>query len=201
MSIENMKSALMIGFNPNTKRQEEDFYATNPKALLLLETLNKDCVFLSKNIWECSCGMGHLSKVLIEKGYDVKSSDIINRGFGEQIDFLNFNEEYNGDILTNPPFKFAEKFIEKSMSLLKENNKLFLFLKIQFLESKSRYELFKKYPLKYIYVHSSRQLCCRDGDFEKYTSTTQFYAWYIFEKGFSGETILRWIKPELEMRE
>jgi hypothetical protein len=68
-----------------------------------------------------------------------------------------------------------------------------LFLKIQFLEGQKRKELFKEYPPKYVYVHSSRQLCAKDGEFEKYTATTQFYAWYIWEKGFKGEPIIRWI--------
>ena len=195
----------MIGFNPDTERQNEDFYATNPKALyLLLEQLKKDNIKLNINIWECACGQGHLSNVLIKRGYTVISSDLINRGYGEVKDFLKVDIIFNGDILTNPPFKLAEEFIKKGMKILTNGNKLILFLKIQFLESKSRYELFKKYPIKYLYVHSSRQLCCRDGAFDKYDSTTQFYAWYIFEKGFKGETILRWIKPnydrELELR-
>ena len=201
MEIEkpNMKSALMIGFNPSTERQKNDFYATNPKALkLLLEKLKEDDLELNNNLWECSCGQGHLSKVLINSGYEVKSSDVIDRGFGNVEDFLQVKEIFNGDIITNPPFKLAEKFIEKGMELLNEGNKLILFLKIQFLESKSRYKLFKKYPPKFVYAHSSRQLCCRDGDFDKYTSTTQFYSWLIFEKGFNGDTILRWINPELK---
>jgi hypothetical protein len=194
----NMKSALMIGFNPSAERQSEDFYATNPKALeLFLERITKDKLILRENIWECACGQGHLSKVLIENGFKVKSTDIIDRGYGGVKDFFEENEIFNGDILTNPPFKLAEEFIEKGMSILTKGSRLILFLKIQFLESKSRYILFKKYPPKYVYLHSSRQLCCKDGDFDKYTSTTQFYAWYIFEKGFNGETILRWIKPEL----
>jgi len=54
-------------------------------------------------------------------------------------------------------------------------------------------KLFKKYPLKYLYVHSSRQLCSRNADFENYKATTQFYAWYVWEKGFKGDTIIKWI--------
>ena len=189
----------MIGFNPNTERQNEDFYATNPKALyLLLEQFKKDKILLKNNVWECACGQGHLSNVLIKKGYNVISTDLIDRGYGKVKDFLEVDTIFDGDILTNPPFKDAECFVKKGMEILKDGCKLILFLKIQFLESKSRYELFKKYPIKYLYVHSSRQLCCRDGAFDKYDSTTQFYAWYVFEKGYVGETILRWIKPNYD---
>ncbi len=192
-----MKSSLMLGVNPNVIRQEEDFYATEPSALILfLERLKLDNIKINHNIWEPACGMGHLSKVLTDYGHEVHSTDLIDRGFG--IGGLNFLGDYleqtwKGDILTNPPFNLAEKFIEKSMELLESGNKLFLFLKIQFLEGQKRKELFKKYPPKYVYCYSARQKCARDGEFEKYTATTQFYAWYVWEKGFEGETIIRWV--------
>jgi len=137
--------------------------------------------------------------VLEECGYKVKSTDLIDRGYGKGgVDFLEEDylpiEYWHGDILTNPPFKLAEKFIEKGIRLLGcDDSKLILFLKIQFLEGQKRKELFKKYPPKYVYCNSSRQLCVKDGEFEKYTATTQFYAWYVWEKGFSGEPVIRWI--------
>ena len=191
-----MKSGLMLGVNPSAERQKEDFYATNPNALeIFLDKLERDSVFLNNKIWEPSCGMGHLSNVLETRGYDVKSSDIVDRGYSDLIvDFLKQGELFYGDILTNPPFKLAEQFVEKGVELLGyEDGKLILFLKIQFLEGQKRKELFKKYPPKYVYCNSSRQLCAKDGEFEKYTATTQFYAWYIWEKNFDGETVIRWV--------
>lgn len=195
-----MKSALMLGVNPNSERQKEDFYATDPNALVLfLEKLNEDNIRLNKQIWECACGQGHLSKVLEKNGFTVLSTDLKYRGYGKgDFNFLDkclpIEEDFwKGDILTNPPFKLAERFVERGMNLLKQGNKLFLFLKIQFLEGQKRKLLFKKYPPKYVYCYSSRQLCCKDGEFEKYTATTQFYAWYVWESGFKGDTIIRWI--------
>lgn len=67
----------------------------------------------SPDIWECACGSGEISKVLEDNGYNVKSTDIVYRGFGEEqsIDFLNSKENtYDGDIITNPPFKYALEF-------------------------------------------------------------------------------------------
>jgi 2-polyprenyl-3-methyl-5-hydroxy-6-metoxy-1,4-benzoquinol methylase len=81
-----MKSGLMLGVNPNAKREENDFYATNPIALKLFLENYKE---LNKTIWECSCGQGHLSKELQKQGYDVFSSDLIDRGFGiSPVNFL-----------------------------------------------------------------------------------------------------------------
>ncbi len=194
-----MKSGLMLGVNPKAERQTEDFYATEPKALeIFIDKLNQDGINLSC-VWEPSCGMGHLAEVLRKNGYLELATDLIDRGYGQGgVDFLGDYlldrcNTWKGDILTNPPFRLAEKFVEKGMSLLENGNKLILFLKIQFLEGQKRKELFKKYPPKYVYVNSARQLCAKDGEFEKYTATTQFYAWYVWEKGFTGETIIRWI--------
>jgi hypothetical protein len=188
-----MKASLMLGVNPNSKREENDFYATNPVALKLFLKEFKE---LNNCVWECACGEGHLSQELINNGYIVQSTDLIDRGyesFTEKISFLDCNTKWNGDILTNPPFKLAEEFVEKGMNLIEDGNKLILFLKIQFLEGQKRKQMFSKYPLKYVYCHSSRQQCSMNADFVNLKATTQFYAWYVWEKGYKGETILKWI--------
>ena len=95
-------------------REENDYYATDPNSLeIFLQALERDNIKLHKNIWECACGEGHLSKVLEKYGYNVKSSDLIDRGYGSKLDFLEVKEQFEGDILTNPPYKYAREFVEK----------------------------------------------------------------------------------------
>lgn len=180
----------MLGASNHSEedRQNEDFYATDPKAgemLLELETF-------SPNIWECACGQGHLSKIFEKAGYIVKSTDLIDRGYGETgIDFLGMdNTQWVGDIITNPPYKFAQEFIEKSLRIIPEGNKVAMFLKVQFLEGKSRRKLFQRNPPKTVYVSSSRILCAKNGVFEGGSAVA--YAWYVWEKGFKGTTSLKW---------
>lgn len=174
------------------ERQGEDFYATDPIAAELLLQLEE----FSENIWECSCGEGHLSKVFEKNGYKVKSTDLIDRGYGESgVDFLEYTEKWNGDIITNPPYKFAKEFIEKGMELITDGNRIVMFLKIQFLEGKARKILFKKYPPKTIWVSSSRITCAKNADFDGMKASggsAVAYAWYIWEKGFSGTTEIKW---------
>lgn len=60
-------------------RQAEDYYATDPVAaewLLKIEDLQND-------IWEPACGEGHLAKVFLANGKNVRSTDLIDRNFGE----------------------------------------------------------------------------------------------------------------------
>ena len=68
-----------------------------------------------------------------------------------------------------------------------------MYLKIQFLEGKARRELFEKYPPKYIYVNSERQICALNNDFESIKSSAICYCWFIWEKGYKGDSIVRWI--------
>lgn len=178
------------------ERQNEDYYATDPKALeIFLDKLKEDGIKLHTNIWECACGEGHLSKVLEKSGYKVWSTDLIDRGYGTgNTDFLkSIPNEWTGDILTNPPYKYAKEFVEKAIEITKIGYYTIMFLKIQFLEGQARVKLFKKYPPKFVYVNSKRQHCAMNGEFEKYNATAVCYCWFVWQKGYMGETKIRWI--------
>lgn len=173
-------------------REKNDYYATEPKAIELL--LNEET--FSNNIWECACGEGHLSKVLLEHGYEVISTDLVYRGYGnkESVNFLKQNSiHFNGDIITNPPYRYALEFAQKALECVKQGGKVAMFLKLQFLEGKKRREFFEKNPPKVVYVSSSRLNCAKNGEFEKYKSSAVAYAWFVWEKGFNGNTIIKWI--------
>lgn len=173
------------------KRQTEDFYATEPKAVeLLLENET-----FSKNIWEPACGQGHISKVLKHHGYNVKSTDLIYRNYGVGgVDFLSIdNLEYNGNIITNPPYKYAKEFVLKSLQIIHQYCKVAMFLKIQFLESKDRKYLFQNFPPIKIYVASSRLICAKNAEFKKIKSSAVCYAWFVWEKGIYKKPVIDWI--------
>ena len=166
-----------------------DYYATEPKATELLLKLEH----FNNNILEPCCGEGHISEVLKRGGYNVTSRDLINRGYGEQADFLDMaNTEWNGDIITNPPYALAKEFVEKAIRIIPRGNKVAMFLKLTFLEGKQRRELFRIFPPIRVWVSSSRLACAMNGDFEKYSGSATAYAWFIWEKGFKGDPIIKW---------
>lgn len=175
------------------ERQEEDYYATEPKAAeLLLEVEPK-----LENIWECACGGGHLAKVFDKVNKLGLATDKFYRGYGNlnSIDFLTWDDDYkwNGDIVTNPPYKYAKEFIEKALEFVSDGKKVCMFLKVTFLEGRARKEFFKKYPPKTIYVCSGRIPCAKNGDFDKYPSSAIAYAWFVWEKGYQGKPTIEWI--------
>lgn len=171
------------------EREENDFYATDPKALeLFLPEIEL------KNVWECACGEGHLAKVLDAHSLLGRASDLIDRGYGDVgVNFYSELETWNGDILTNPPYDDAKGFCEQALRLVADGCKVVMLMRIQFLEGQRRKPFLLKNPPKYVYVSSSRLLLAKNADFVKYnTPSANCYAWYVWEKGFNGETILRW---------
>lgn len=174
------------------ERASNDYYATEPRAVTLLMEVEQ----FAPAIWECACGEGHLSKELEKAGYQVYSTDLIDRGYGGVQDFLQSNAPpFPGfDIITNPPYSKAAEFVDHAMEIIDPGHKVAMFLKLQFLEGKQRRELFKKWPPKTVYVSSSRLHCAKNGDFERYGKSNAIaYAWYVWEKGYAGEPVIRWI--------
>jgi len=170
-------------------RVDKDYYATNPSAIDDLFKVEK----FDDHIWECACGEGHLSKRMVDLGKTVRSTDLVDRGYGDQfLDFLTCDIPTTGDIITNPPYKYAVEFAKKALELT--NNKVAMFLKLTFLEGQGRVPFFKKYPPKKIWVYSFRQSVARNGEAEMFNkSSAVCYAWFIWEKGFVGAPEIGWI--------
>ena len=109
------------------------------------------------------------------------------------MDFLSVYETFDGDIVTNPPYKYAQEFVEKALEVIPKGKKVFMFLKLTFLEGKARRKLFETKQLKTVYVSSGRLKCAKNGKFEETGSSAAAYAWYEFEKGYKGDPKILWI--------
>ena len=183
------KALSIVGSSRNNgEREENDFYPT--PAYAVQELLDRE----QFNHWvlEPACGEGDISKCLIKNGYEVYSSDLINRGYGHQIDFFDC-KGWHGDIITNPPYKLALDFVLKAKQLSK--GKIAMFLKTVWLESESRYEMFqdKAFPLKTVYQFSKRVTLTKNGVKMK-NSGMIAYAWYVWDKNYEGKPTIEWIK-------
>jgi len=190
----------LAGGNPKDGRVENDFYATNPKAVtMLLDAIGE---FENLDILEPCVGGGHIAKTIedLNKGNKIDCIDLVDRGYPNTkvADFLTTPIDKLYDVvITNPPFSLAQEFIEKSISIVKPSGIVCMFLKIQFLEGVKRKKFFETYPPKYIYVFRQRMATWSNGDEldpdGKRWATTMCHAWYIWEKDFKGEPIVRWL--------
>ena len=190
----------LAGMSTTRERVDNDFYATPLNAIEAI--LNE--VKLDGSILEPAAGQGHISKVL-RKYYpysEIVSTDLIQREerFGitiqGDVDFLTyeFNRKFD-NIITNPPFNLAQEFIERALKL--SNDKVIMFAKIQLLEGSKRRVMFDNTPLKYVYVFTKRVNPLRNGEEldekGKPWASTMCFAWFVWEHGYEGEPIVRWL--------
>lgn len=172
-------------------RSKLDYYGTDKKSTRSL----LDNEFFTSPIWEPSAGHHLIADVLEEYCYAVRTSDLIEyEGHKhELIDFLNYNNTWDGDIVCNPPYNLSLEFVEKGLSLLKPGRKLAAYLRMQWLEGINRYErIFKDNPPKVVYVFVNRQVCDKNDDFSGGSAIA--YAWFVWEKGYKGDPIIKWLR-------
>lgn len=199
MSKKVLSGTSLAGTSTTRERANYDYYATPYQATEML----LDEVKFSGNFLEPCVGGGHIVDVIKRYYPDecVYGVDIVDRGYPNTLvaDFLkhDFLGQKFDNVVTNPPFSLAQEFLEKSMEVVNNGGKIAMFLKIQFLEGAKRREMFKKYPPKYIYVFVKRQAPWNNGspvdEKGKPWSSTMCFAWFVWEKGFTGEPIVRWL--------
>lgn len=169
--------------------RNDDFYQTPDVATLaLLKTgeLNR------KRIWEPACGAGAISRVLESYGYNVISTDLRSRGYGEGgKDFLCDGWPDYGkllDIVTNPPFKHADDFILKGLERASKVIMLLRWPYAQGVDGPKRGSLQRSIIMD---EHCSRAylfkerlpMMHREGyEGKKHNSSAMAHAWFVFER-------------------
>lgn len=195
----------LSGGNSVAQRAENDFYATDPKAVTkLLECFERDSITISGTEYLEPCvGTGNICDVFKDNTNmnHWTCLDLVDRGYPNTAvqDFLSWQTSQEFDfIITNPPYSLAADFVKKSIEILSDNGMCCMFLKLQFLEGAKRKELFEKYPPRYIYVFRNRMATWKNGleknpDTGKKWAETICFAWFVWVKGSTTEPVIRWI--------
>lgn len=186
-----------LGTHSDKERHKDDYYATDPRAVKdLIAMLNKHNIEIPKEIVETSVGGGHIAKEFEKIGCNVTGYDIVDRGYPNTIirDYLTVDKLPDGCmVIENPPFKRNIEFIKHSLSLIKNGQYICTFQKIQFLESQERKLFFEENPPKYVFVFSKRVKTYINGDMSDKQSSAMCFCWFVFEKGYHGDTVVKWI--------
>jgi hypothetical protein len=164
--------------NPPELRRPLDSYPTPPHATEALLDRER----FSGLILEPACGDGAIVRVLRKHGYDVQASDLVQ---GD-----NFFERTAPapNIVSNPPYRHSLAFILHAKKVA--TRKIAMLLPVEFLHGATRFELFqdRRFPLQVVYVFASRLRFGTDTD------ATVGHAWYVWDRRYKGEPVIRWIR-------
>jgi hypothetical protein len=189
----------MIGVSVG--RPADDFYSTPSRATKLL----LDFEAFPSLVWEPACGVGAISNVLISYGYEVYSSDLAQRGYGEGgVDFFGVSSMPNGckAIVTNPPFSVrlrgreyrVENWVQHGFNIGAE--KIALFLKTTAVAGKQRSFIFEKHLTKLLQFRDRVSLTRNDVEMEN--GGMMDFAWFIFERAPKAQPVIAWIPPNTQ---
>ncbi|ARO22921.1 hypothetical protein TAL182_CH01108 [Rhizobium sp. TAL182] len=174
----------------------ENFYQTPAcatRTLLAFESF-------SPTIWESSCGLGAISRVLEEAGYEVVLTDLVDRqtvtqhgelqGVG---DFLASQPEAPGeghDICTNPPYgEVLNDYVAHALRVHKPR-KMALLLNLNFLcgfDDDARNFVMDENPPARVYVFKRRlPMMHREGYEGPKASSRMNTAWFVWERQDDG---------------
>lgn len=114
--------------------------------------------------------------------------------FKDGTNFLHEDRQFDC-VLTNPPYSKYMEFVGKAKTVA--TKKIIMLLPLSYLHGQKRYEQIysdKEFPLKSVYVFTRYPLLGEplreDG---KYNTGMQVYGWYVWDKSYIGEPVIRWI--------
>jgi len=157
-----------------------DFFPTPPWATRALTNwLADQCWPIGlASAWEPACGQGDMARALAEAFREVHASDVHDYGAGEVADFLWPTDRRADWVITNPPFRLADQFISKAISVAHEG--VAMLVRTSFLEGAGRYhELFKATPPTDILQFVERVPMYR-GRLVQDGTTATAYCWLVW---------------------
>jgi len=196
------------------KRFKFDFYPTPPSCVsAIFDDFKKRQPHFLTGWWDgkfkvldAGAGTGIWGKVLKKKfpnlqfqlwGVDIQNLPnpkeydywLTNHDFLSEQGHLLITEDSYDMVMGNPPYKYAEEFVRKSLDLTKDGGYVIMLVRLAFLESIKRGTgLFKEVPPLYVSVLSRRPSFHQDGK-----TGSLAYCVVVWKKGTNSKTELAWL--------
>jgi hypothetical protein len=173
-----------------------DFFPTPPWATrALCESLALSFDLKASNCWEPACGEGHMARPLAEYFELVYSSDVHDYGSGQVVDFLwPFSGPRFDWIITNPPFRLAEQFVDTALERAKTG--VAILVRSAFLEGIARYHKLFGYRAPAVIMQFAERVPMVKGRVDEDASTATAYCWLVWlVHRTSNDTQFVWIPP------
>ncbi len=176
--------------------RKNDLYQTPPEAVTALLAVEN----IPQTIWEPACGPGAIVRVLRDAGHVVYGTDLVDYASSDQDqhgwDFLMESQCPIGvdAIVTNPPFKNAQAFVQKALDLCP---RVVMLLRLAFLESEVRRPILDTGSLARVHVFRKRlPMMHRDGWEGKHSNSGMAFAWFVWDQNHTGPTELNRVSWE-----
>ena len=176
-----------------------DDFPTPPWATrALCEHVLIDYDLTKQSVWEPACGRGYMSRTLEEYFAQVTETDLFDYGRGGLCNFLDFDCDIKKHdwIITNPPFKHAEKFIRKAFEYAQTG--VAMLVRTSFLEGVNRYKtIFGDFDTRpTIVAQFSERVPMVKGRVDRKASTATSYCWIVWELERHPTCVqMDWIEP------
>ena len=141
-------------------------------------------------VWEPACGPGAIVRVLRNRGHMVYASDLYDYNCGmPEVDFLTTDlRPPCSCILTNPPYQWAEQFVERA---LKISPLVIMLMRLAFYESDRRTHILEGRGLARIHCFRKRLPMMHRKDWEgPKANSGMAFAWFVWRQGHEGSTII-----------
>lgn len=190
----NEKSAITNYVHTSATRKvttELDFFPTPARAVQALLEAEKSFGGFEGVIWEPRCGNGAISRELEAAGHEVVSSDIGNYGYGlPGIDFLADRSTIAQHVVTNPPYKLLQPFVEHALARVP--GKVGMLARLAVLEGQRRKALHEK--LSRVWVFRKRLQMLRNGTEAGNGGGSMIaFCWLVWDPQHRGPAQLGWV--------
>ena len=148
------------------------------------------CEQLPEKIWEPACGHGNIVRVLRGNGRTVFAYDLADYGCGlAEVDFLTTELRPPVEmILSNPPYKFAQAFVERALEL---SPLVIMLMRLAFYESDRRRHILEGCGLARIHVFRKRlPMMHRLGWEGRKANSGMAFCWMVWDKSHAGPTTI-----------
>lgn len=176
--------------------RKDDLYETPPEAVRALLKSEE----IPHKVWEPACGPGAIVKELRASGRDVVATDLVAYGCPDsqsRRDFLMERKAPQGVtcIVTNPPFKLADEFLERATALVPL---VVMLLRLEFIAG-VRGGLLDRLPPARIHAFRNRLPRMHRHGYEGPKATSRLnFAWFVWDRAHQGPTELRRISWEAQ---
>ena len=191
------KAARMGNGRDHLNQHRDGYYPTPPRgarALLARESFKGV-------LWECACGDGAISRVLEAAGFQVMSTDLVDRGYGRGgHDFLADHTTLADHVVTNPPYGPARglsaRFVEHALTRIRPGGTVCMLLRTNWEAPQAHQRLMARCCRKYTF---SRRLKMHRGGYTGSKHSPQLdVSWYVFSNEHTGPTQTEVLPPDCD---